>query len=33
MDGGALDIRWREDDNHVCMTGPASFVFEGDITI
>ncbi len=33
MDGGALDIRWREDDKHVCMTGPASFVFEGDITI
>ena len=33
MDGGALDIEWREADNHVSMTGPASFVFEGEITV
>ena len=31
MDGGALDIEWRETDNHVYMTGPAEFVFEGEI--
>ena len=31
MDGGALDIEWRESDNHVYMTGPAEFVFDGEI--
>ena len=31
MDGGTLDIEWRESDNHVYMTGPASFVFDGEI--
>jgi diaminopimelate epimerase len=31
MDGGELEIEWREADNHVYMTGPAEFVFEGDI--
>ena len=31
MDGGALEIEWRESDNHVYMTGPAEFVFEGEI--
>jgi diaminopimelate epimerase len=30
MDGGALHIEWRESDNHVYMTGPAEFVFEGE---
>ena len=30
MDGGTLDIEWRESDNHVYMTGPAEFVFEGE---
>ena len=30
MDGGTLDIEWREADNHVYMTGPAEFVFEGE---
>ena len=29
MDGGCLDIEWRESDNHVYMTGPAAFVFDG----
>ena len=29
MDGGALDIEWRESDGHVYMTGPAAFVFDG----
>lgn len=31
MDGGTLDILWDGHDNHVYMTGPASFVYEGDI--
>ena len=33
MDGGTLDIEWRESDNHVYMTGPAAFVFDGEIEI
>jgi diaminopimelate epimerase len=28
LDGGALDINWRED-GHVIMTGPAALAFEG----
>ena len=28
LDGGALDIAWRED-NHIVMTGPAALSFEG----
>lgn len=31
MDGGTLSIEWNEADGHVYMTGPAAFVFEGDI--
>ena len=31
MDGGTLQIEWRESDNHVYMTGPATFVFDGEI--
>lgn len=31
MDGGMLNIEWRESDNHVYMTGPAEFVFDGEI--
>ncbi len=33
MDGGTLEIEWREADNHVYMTGPAELVFEGDIEL
>ena len=33
MDGGTLTIEWREADNHVYMTGPAEFVFDGEIEI
>ena len=33
MDGGTLTIEWRETDNHVYMTGPAEFVFDGEITL
>ena len=31
MDGGTLDIEWREADGHVLMTGPAAFAFDGEI--
>ncbi len=31
MDGGTLHIEWREDNNHVYMTGPAAFSFEGEV--
>ena len=27
--GGTLEIEWRESDNHVYMTGPARFSFDG----
>ena len=33
MDGGTLTIEWRESDNHVYMTGPAEFVFDGEIPL
>lgn len=33
MDGGTLLIEWRESDNHVYMTGPAEFVFDGTIEL
>lgn len=33
MDGGTLNIEWNEDDGHIYMTGPAEFVFEGEIQI
>ncbi len=33
MDGGTLDIRWSETDNHVYMTGGAEIVFEGEKAI
>ncbi len=29
LDGGKLLVEWSEKDNHVYMTGPAEFVFEG----
>jgi diaminopimelate epimerase len=31
--GGALDIEWSETSGHVYMTGPAAFVFDGEIEI
>ncbi len=31
--GGDLDIRWSEGDDHVYMTGPAAFVFDGEIAL
>ena len=33
MDGGTLDVFWNEKDNHVYMTGPAEFVFDGEVNI
>lgn len=33
LDGGALDIEWREGDNHVLMTGPATEVYRGNIEL
>ena len=33
MDGGTLHIEWREADNHVYMTGPAEFVYDGEVEI
>lgn len=29
LDGGSLDIEWRESDGHVLMTGPVAYVFDG----
>ena len=33
MDGGTLHIEWCESDNHVYMTGPAEFAFDGEIEL
>ena len=33
MDGGMLEVEWREADNHVMLAGPATFVFEGEIEL
>ena len=33
MDGGSLHIEWRQSDNHVYMTGPATSVFEGEVEL
>ena len=31
MDGGTLIVEWRPSDGHVLLTGPAEFVFDGEI--
>ena len=33
MDGGTLHIEWDDTDNHVYMTGPAAFAFEGEVEL
>ena len=33
LDGGDLDIAWRESDGHVLMTGPVGFSFAGEIDL
>ena len=27
--GGVLELEWNEKDNHIYMTGPAQFVYDG----
>ena len=31
--GGTLNIRWDKQENNIYMTGPARFVFDGEITV
>ncbi|MBV8978828.1 MAG: diaminopimelate epimerase [Alphaproteobacteria bacterium] len=33
LDGGSLWIEWRESDEHIAMTGPASLSFRGDVAL
>lgn len=33
LPGGPLEIEWREEDNHVYMTGPAEMVFDGSVPL
>ncbi|KAL9247750.1 hypothetical protein vseg_021148 [Gypsophila vaccaria] len=33
LPGGPLEIEWREEDNHVYMTGPAQLVFYGSVPL
>ena len=33
MDGGTLHIKWDEADNHVYLSGPAAFAFEGEVAL
>jgi diaminopimelate epimerase len=33
LDGGSLFIEWREDDNHVLMTGPTAMPFRGRVDL
>ena len=33
MDGGTLDIEWREQDGHIYLTGPAVIAFEGTVEL
>lgn len=33
LDGGDLFIEWRESDNHVLMTGPIAYSYEGTISL
>jgi diaminopimelate epimerase len=33
LDGGELEIEWRESDDHVLMTGPIGFSFGGEVDI
>ena len=31
LDGGTLNIEWRESDDHILMTGPTTLVFRGEL--
>jgi len=33
LPGGPLEIEWREENNHVYMTGPAEVVFYGSVPL
>lgn len=33
MDGGTLQVTWEEADGHVYLEGPATIVYEGDVTL
>jgi diaminopimelate epimerase len=33
MDGGVLDIEWRESDDHVIKTGPVELEYEGELPV
>ena len=33
LNGGTLNIEWRESDNNVYMTGPVAHVFDGDLEL
>lgn len=33
MDGGTLQVEWKADNNHIYLSGPAAFVFEGTIAL
>ena len=33
LNGGDLHIRWHEMNDHIYMTGPASFVFDGSVSV
>lgn len=33
LNGGTLEIEWRESDNHVLMIGPVAYVFEGQLEL
>lgn len=33
LDGGTLHIEWRKSDDHILMTGPATHVFKGELSL
>jgi diaminopimelate epimerase len=33
LDGGSLQIEWREEDGHVLMTGPTAMPFRGRLEL
>ena len=32
LNGGTLNLEWRESDGHVLMTGPVAYIFDGELT-
>ncbi|MFP4312754.1 MAG: diaminopimelate epimerase [Alphaproteobacteria bacterium] len=33
LNGGTLDFYWREEDDHILMTGPATYVYKGELPL